>query len=293
MKAIRFIIPAVIVFFSACQEEAAVEVTVTPCDYTISVQADKGDAGTKALDLVSGTPDYLKPYWTNTEKVKVYKGGTLLGTLNVKPDSGEKPSKATLSGTIATEGLAAGDELSLMIPREDWDYSGQTGTLACIEAEYDYAVASVTIAAVNDVNHTVTTTGSASFVNQQSIYRFGFRVSESYIDPKEFSISAAGGNLVQRLNWDGSAWTPVLGGISVTPASASGDHFYYVSLRNGTTAADSYGFVITGSDDALYLATKAIPAQVLETPGNFISAKNINAVQADFSPAGGSTDTAL
>lgn len=293
MKATRFIVPALIVIFSACQKDAAVEVIITGSDYTISIQADKGDAVTKALELVSGTPDYLNAYWVDTETVKVYKGGTLLGTLDVIPEPGEKPSKAILSGTIATEGLAANDVLSLMIPREEWNYNGQAGTLACIESSYDYAVASVTVAAVDDVNHSVTTTGTASFVNQQSIYRFGFKVNDSYIDPKGFTVSSASGGLVQRMNWDGSAWAPVFGNIAVTSASAPGDHFYYVSLRNVTTTDDSYSFVITGPDDALYLASKAIPNSVLDTPGKFISAKNITAVQADFSPAGETTDTAL
>ena len=301
MKAVHFIIPAVAVLLSACLNETDITVVVTPAEeetvtdavYTITVRACKGEGGTKALDLVSGTPDHIDAYWKDTERVKVYKGGTLLGTLDVTPDTGEKPSRATLSGSLETAGLAASDVLTLMIPREDWDYSGQSGTLASIENAFDYAAATVTVSAVDDVNHTISTDGTASFLNQQSIYRLGFKAEENYIDPKSFSVNAAGGKLVQSISWNGSAWTPVYGSLDITPASAPGDHFYYVSIRNESTSADTYGFVITGSDDALYLASKAIPNTVLDAPGKFISAKSITASKPDFSPAEGTTDTAL
>ena len=297
MKATRFIIP-VILLAAACQrmETGApdntenTEVEPTEGVYTLTIAATKGESDTKALDLVSGTPDHLDAYWTNTEKVKVYKDGTLLGTLDVTPDSGSKPTSATLSGPITTAGLAPGDVLTLRIPRESWDYTGQVGTLASIETDYDYATASVTIATVDALNYTVSTTGIANFQNQQSIYRFGFKVGGDYIDPKAFTVSSAAGQLVQNMSWNGSAWAADYGNISVTPASAPGDHFYYVSLRNDQTTDDTYNFTITGSDDVLYMASKAIPASVLASPGNFISAKNINAIKPDFAPASGSVD---
>lgn len=294
MKATRFIIP-VILLAVACQqvEIDTLESPESPESkdntYTLTLQASKGEADTKALDLVSGTPDHLDAYWTDTEKVKVFKDGTLLGTLDVTPGSGTKPTSATLSGPVTTEGLAANDVLMLMIPGENWNYAGQVGTLASIEADYDYATASVTIATVDDVNHTITTTASANFQNQQSIYRFGFKDGENYFDPKDFTVSATGGKLVQSMSWNGSAWTPLYGNIGVTPASAPGDHFYYVSIRNDQTTDDTYSFVITGSDDVLYMATKAIPAAVLDSP-KFISAKSITATKSDFGPAGGGVD---
>lgn len=295
MKATRFIIP-IILLAAACQQ-VEIETPESPKSpeskdntYTLTIQASKGEADTKALDLVSGTPDHLDAYWTDTEKVKVFKDGTLLGTLDVTPAAGEKPTSATLSGTITTDGLAANDVLMLMIPGENWNYIGQVGTLASIEADYDYATATVTIDTVDDGNHTITTTASANFLNQQSIYRFGFKVSGDYIDPKAFTVSAAGGQLVQSMSWNGSAWAPLYGNIGVTPASAPGDHFYYVSIRNDQTTDDTYSFVITGSDDALYMASKGIPGTVLDVPGKFISAKNITATKSDFGPAGGGVD---
>lgn len=255
--------------------------------------ADQGDTGgqTKALDLVSGTPDRLDAYWKNTERVPVFKGDEMLGMLFVAPAEGVKPTSATLSGAITTTDLHENDNLMLMIPRDSWDYTGQPGTLASIETNYDYAVAAVTVDTID--GSLITTTTGASFANQQSIYRFGFKVGGEYIDPKEFQVSASGGQLVQSVSYEGGAWTPLFGPLTVTPASAPGDHFYYVAIRNDHTSDDTYTFTITGSDDALYMASKAIPGSVLDAPGKFISAKNITATQPRFSPSAATTTIAL
>lgn len=251
---------------------------------------DVAGEGTKALDLVSGTPDHLDAYWRNTETVKVYKDGTLLGTLNVTPGEGVKPTVASLSGTITTSGLAVGNELTLLIPRESWDYSGQTGAAPSADGplatNFDYAMATVTIRTI--VGSTVTTT-SATFTNQQSIYRFSFSAG-SALSVKSIIVSAANGQLVRSRAYSGS-WTPTFGSLTVTPTSATAEPLY-ISLRNDSTEADSYSFVITDTNDALYLAYKDIPAGVLDAPGKFISATAIPATQPDFSPASGTTVTA-
>ena len=251
--------------------------------WTLTIQAAK-KVDTKALDL-TGDGSTLNAYWKSTEKVKVYKDGTLLGQLDVTPGDGEKPATATLSGDITVEGLAQGDQLTLMIPREEWAYTGQTGTLAEIESSYDYATATVS---VSEISGQAVTTTAATFQNQQSVYRFGFKSGSDYIGLKSFTVSAAGGKLVQGFSLENNVWTPAYGSLSVVPAATPADFFYYVALRNEQTTADTYSFVMTGSDDALYMATKAIPASVLATPGRFISAKTIEAVKPDFSPESGS-----
>ena len=94
---------------------------------------------------------------------------------------------------------------------------------------------------------------------------------------------------MQSRSLSGSAWTSTYGSITVTPASAPDDHFYYVSLRNEGTAEDTYRFIVIGSNDALYLASKTIPASVLDVPGKFISAKEIAVSQPSFAPAASGT----
>ena len=294
-KLLRFFVP--LMFLAACQQmepEEPIDVPEDPAAradsvWTITIQASKAGADTKALDLVNDGAT-LNAYWRSSEKVIVYKGGTLLGMLDVMPDSGDKPATATLSGSLTTTSLAVDDELSLIIPNDNWDYTGQVGTLASIEDYYDYATATVSVSSISGSS---VTTSAASFANGQSVYRFGFKVSGNYIDPKSFTVSAAGGNLVTGRVLGAGAWSSCFGNLTVTPVSAPTDHFYYVAIRNESTDADTYSFSIIGSDDALYLASKAIPNTVLDAPGKFISAKSVNAILSDFSPAGGSTDTAL
>lgn len=297
MKTKHFIIPTAIILFAACVKEPIPEEIVDPTEektsptevvYTVSIEATKGEAETKALDLVNNGKR-LNTYWGNNEKAKVYKAGTPLGILDVIPNAGEKPTQATLSGSITTSGLAVNDELTLLIPRETWDYTGQNGLLTgsgSIGEKNAYAIATVSVTAIDGNGGAVSTT-NATFHNQQSIYRFGFELSGNYIDPKSFTVSAAGGKLVQTMSWIGSKWTPAYGSISVTSPSAPTDHFFYVSIRNDQTTEDTYNFVITGSDDALYMATKTIPATVLDVTGKFISAKSITVTQPSFAPASG------
>lgn len=297
MKA-RYLIMAVLPFLAiaACQKEALNEpenreprMDGADSVWTLTVQASKG-AGTKALWLdTSSSPDVLKAYWKNTEQVHVFRNGSFIGTLGVAPGEGEKPATATLSGTVSAPGITVGDELLLLLPRQNWDYMGQSGTLATIENNYDYATACVIVGGI--VGNTLTTSNMATFQNQQSVYRFSFTTG-SALSVRDMTLSAANGSLVQSRSYVASAWDAVFGPLTVTPASVTADPLY-VSIRNQSTAADTYNFILTGSDYGLYLATKAIPASVLDTPGQFISAQNIPATQPDFSDAGGTTETAL
>ena len=295
MKARFLIIP--LLLLAACQpvemdqdkqKTVDEEKPLSGSGYTLTIKATKGDPQSKALDL-SSDGNTLGTYWKNTEKVSVYREGTCIGTLDVTPDQGEKPQTATLSGKLK-DGftLAEGDVLTLLLPRETWSYTGQNSTLTgkgSIEDTYDYATATVTI---NELLGTeVTTTADARFQNQQSVYRFGFKEGANWVDIKFFTISAAKGKLAQTVTYQNDAWTSVWGGITVTPAAAPADHFYYVSLRNDATEQDTYSFLITGSDYALYTATKDVPAALLDAPGRFISAKEIAAAKTGFAPASG------
>lgn len=296
MKAKYFVIPAIFLLMAACQKEEQFgednpdpTAEVSDSVFTLTVQASKG-LDTKALWLdTSGSPDVLRAYWKNTEQVQVFHNGSFVGTLGVTPVAGEKPSTATLNGSISAPGLTEGDELLLMLPRQIWDYTGQAGTLASIETTYDYATAALEVSNIS--GSTVITTKQATFQNQQSVYRFSF-TSGDPISVKGMTISSAGGNIVQSRTYEAGAWSNVLGNLTVTPASATTDPLY-VSILNKETSADTYNFILTGSDDALYVASKPIPASVLDVPGKFISATGINASKPDFKPAGGSTDTAL
>ena len=264
---------------AGCQKEDSEVPQTTPeekaelATYKVTISATKG-VDTKALSLDGAT---LNAYWKTTDKVKVYKAGTCIGELSVVPEDGEKPILATLSGDLTADGLSANDALTLLIPRATWDYSGQTGVLTgtgSIEDTYDFGLASVNIVSI--AGNAVTTSG-AMFENQQSIYRFGFKVSGTALSVKQFSVIASSNLLIRNRVWNGSSWASTPGSITVTSQSATSD-LLWASLRNekvGTSSADTYSFTVIGSDNAAYLGEKEIPATVLDKQGRFISAKSV------------------
>jgi len=294
MRASRILIPVLLFIVAACepveqdneyQQTLAEGKKTGGSEYTLTLQATK-TVDTKALDLVNGTR--LNTYWKNTDKVKVFRNGACVGTLNVSCQ-GDRPTTAKLSGSVQIHGLAQGDVLTLLIPREIFDYTGQKGVLtgkATIEDTYDYAIATVTVDSINGT--TVTTTTDAQFENQQSIYRFGFGPSASLV-AQEFTVLSANGKLVTSATYEGNAWTPAYGPITVNPSvpnpiSAS-DNFYYVALQNGSKVADTYSFVIVDNDHKLHLATKEIPADKLGN-GKFLTSTSIDAPAVTFTPSG-------
>ena len=293
MKARFFIIPCIVLAAAACQKEEDKQTENRPerpetGSYTLIVEAVK-DVDTKALELTdNGTA--LDAYWVSGEKVSVYLDGVYKGYLTATPTAA-KSKTATLSGEI--DGISDEATLHLLSPGRDdqkWDYTGQTGAAPTPDGDlskrFDYALATVT---VNSVSGTTITTTGATFTNQQSIYRLGFRLDSqdgNYVDPVDFTITASGNTIAQSFSYQNNAWTPVLGkSLSVTtPTTKPSDHFYYLSILNQNTSTDEdYSFILTGSNSSLYMGHKVVGSTLL-VPGKFISAKNIVVSQSRFAP---------
>ena len=258
--------------------------------YTLIVEASKG-ADTKALSLDGST---LNAYWADDEKVAVYLDGAYKGQLTATPD-GVKSTKATLAGTLeSVSGVVENSVLTLLYPRAEWDYTGQDGEApsddGTLATKYDYAAATVTVASVDGGSKTITTTGGASFANQQSMYRFGFKVGGAgdQIAIKSFTVTSDNNALVRSRTWSGGDWTDTPGSITVTAASTL--TLPYASLRNtrvGSGNGDTYSFSVIGSDDALYLGSKDIPSLVMDKHGKFISAPSISVTKPALAAPGG------
>ena len=252
--------------------------------YAITIVAERNDGPqTKGLELGNGTGEadftLLKSIWKSGEEVKVYLDTDCIGTLTATPDGGDA-HRATLSGTVTTTGIVANTTtLTLLTPRDAWDYTGQVGKLLLtddavnsIEKKYHYTAATnVLVTAVDGSN---ITTADALFANQQSIYRLSFRydngATKTAITTKSVTISAANGHLVQSQAVGGAATE---GPISATLAAASADPFF-VALRNGDEAnAEALTFTVVDNTGVTYRGTKGIPAEY-KPNGTFVSVKN-------------------
>ena len=265
------------------EEEPATETVQT---MTLTVEATKGEA-TKALSLEGTT---LTPYWVAGEKVAVYKAGTKIGTLTATP--GSPNTSATLSGTVTTAGLSEGETINLIFPGRDdgkWTYLGQDGSAPSEDGNlaslFDYAKADVEISTIDTEAGKITIDGTAAFKNQQSVFRFGFKVGGAG-DPvkvKSFTVSAEQDQLATAVSF--SDFSSTHGAVSVESAATVDGNLYYLSLRNDNTAtADVLSFsVIRDSDSALLEGTKNIPVAALGN-GKYLTA-NVSVTQKALAPA--------
>ena len=169
--------------------------------WTLKVQVSKA----KALG-VSGSEVYA--YWKDNEKVAVYLDGAKLGSLVAT--AGSPSTRATLVGNISRPaGLAVNSSLTLLFPGRDdneWTYVGQDGSAPSEDGTmatlFDYSTASLNVDAIDEGTHTITASVTNGFTNQQSVYRFGFKVggAGSAIAVKSFIISSrsTGGGVYSR-----------------------------------------------------------------------------------------------
>ena len=277
------------------EEPAPQELARDNGSWILSLEASKELPATKALELDSEGAT-LNAYWKDGETVAVYFNEKLLGTLEAKA-TGDKSATATLSGKLdKVDGLSVNSALTLLFPRSTWDYTGQTGAApsatGSLATNYDYATASVTVKTLDTYAKAITTT-SASFTNEQSIYRFGFLVdgAGSAISVKEFSVGASDDRLVQSRTYASGAWTSTYGPISVHQPSSPDGNLYYLAIRNEntyTSQAEPYSFLLVDGNDALYSGDKNIPGGKLGN-GNFISAKTVSVSQVQLTPKGNHT----
>jgi len=205
--------------FVACtNDDNIIDETQQPANgkYTMTINASKGDgATTRALTLSGKT---LSATWATTENVYVKKGSDwATGSLNPQADG----ATATLKGELSGITIAENDVLTLQFPKSgDITYDGQLGTLADIEANFDYATASVTVASISASGNINPEAATTTFTNQQAIVKF------TLIDKADGTTSLSATQLVVS---DGT------NSYTVTPASATSEIYVAIPGFSGQT----------------------------------------------------------
>ena len=265
--------------------------------WAVSIRAEKEVPGqaeneimTKGLAIVGdseASTTVLQSIWKADEPVEVYLDGAHIGTLTATPDPTDA-HWATLSGSVTTTDITPGTStLTLLTPRQDWDYTGQVGRLLLlddpnhpretnrsIEKKYHYTMAENVL--VTAASNGTITTDKASFANQQSIYRLSFRFQHNgagdkfSITAKRIWITAADGGLVQTRALNGSS---VTGTIEVLLDNASENPFFVALRNNNTATAEDLKFKVMDNEGITYYGTKNIPA-AYKPNGTFVSMKN-------------------
>ena len=176
--------------------------------YTMTVNATMGDNGTngsnRALAL-DGTA--LKVKWAGTDQVAVFPEDWSWTPLGMLTAAASETGSTTLTGDL-TGSVAVSDNLHLLFPRAEWSYTGQKGILLSdensIEKKYDYALADVEVAAID--NSHITTTANANLTSQQAIVKFILKNKEggAALAAENLTISAASNKLVTKKGYRGT-----------------------------------------------------------------------------------------
>lgn len=230
----------------ACSEKNLNVVEEIPeFTYSVSVDATKGEgadtvASTRALSLDGSI---LNASWLTSENVYVQKGSTW-ATGSLSPIS--NGTTAVLKGqvTVAGSPIEAGNTLFLQFPKSGAPvYSGQLGTLEDIEANFDYATATVTVSDVNGETGILTTT-AANFVNQQAIVEFVLtnRSTDAAQNVETLTITAGGNEITvgpdSATNDLYVAIPGFSGGVFTLEATNGSNDFYYTNASFPYTIAN-------------------------------------------------------
>ena len=285
-----------------------------PKTYTMTITASKGDDATTRALTIDGTT--LNATWTVDDKIKVMKRRemqgnvdyALLGTLSATTVSTDRLT-ATFTGSFtdanvsAAGGLATGDKLLLGYPGDHlgnstsafvFNYNGQDGTLGTLASDYDYCMTTtsksdmVTVASVD--GGVVTTSGTASFTNQQAIVRFTLTGSDGTtpVCPTSLDITAVG--LVQSVALPESGGTsianPTEQTLTLTPSGTT--NVIYAALR-GISGRDVTLDATTSSGSILHYTKSGVTF----TNGKYytinvkMSNTNLAALTADYTAQDG------
>lgn len=265
------------VFMVSCMKEARVVEEQKQIDevkaYTMTVEATKGSLS-KGLEF-SGT-GALNVKWYDTDQVAVFPedwSSTPLGTLTA---AASETGSTTLTGNL-TGSVNVNDNLNLLFPRGEWDYTGQKGILLSdensIEKKYDYATAQVT---VNSVVGTTITTDAANLTSQQAIVKFTIKnkATDAALNVTALKISANGGKLVQgreMLSPTPEGYEAVTGPANYLyiELSEKASHYFYVAGNNSSyfDVDDEFGtggYKVVDGKYLYRLKTNKSVSQILE-----------------------------
>ena len=233
MKARRFLnlimASLVAMAYTSCSNSDDVIDTPDPIvkTYTMTVDAQKGSNGTRALSLEGST---LNSTWTEGDAADVYKGENKIGTLTAQSTGANTSLKGTLSGD-----LNVNDNLTLKYLSAD--YNSQDGTLTgtakSIDKVCDYSTATVTVSGIAGGNISTT---NANFANQQAVIKFTLKNADgaSLGNPTAFSVT------------DGTS-TVTLSDIPAETYTTNGNGVLYVAFpASGASATITLSATVSG-----------------------------------------------
>ena len=263
---------AMAALLSACRKEMPVQEPLPEDNgsgWTVAIAATiGGDASTRVLAEDPVTHNLIASFETTGNIYVFNQTKNFVDPALLHPD--KDGATALLTGTLTKE-YDEGDVLVLCYNSDKdglFSYKGQKGTLA---TAVDFAQAEITVSAEDAAGKTIT--GSAAFVNIQSIFGFNFTDGSLTVPAKAVEISTAEADLVSILRtYRATPYVPAVmhGNISLVadnPVSGT----VYAALRNDNEADDTYRFYVNDGAGHLYSGEKSAPAGKIVN-GKFYSA---------------------
>ncbi len=229
---------------TGCSNEEELASQAPSMTYKATVIASKGNIeGLESLDqdtraiFVGGNTNRFATLWDKGDVVKVYKNGAEVGTLSLNDAANEQyqgTKDAYLSGTL-TGSFAAGDEVELYLPSKERSYTGQTGSINSLSANYTFQTTKVKVA---EVSGSTITLEKANMTHRQAYLKLRVRdENDKLLHPSLVTISAItdDGNanrIVTSVAADGTV--NEYGDIVITPAIDYGEYpsELYVAILN-------------------------------------------------------------
>ena len=229
---------------TGCSNEEELASQTPSMTYKATVIASKGNIeGLESLDqdtraiFVGGNTNRFATLWDKGDRVKVYKSGVEVGTLSLDDAANEQyqgTKDAYLSGTL-TGSFAAGDEGELYLPSKERSYTGQTGSINSLSANYTFQTTKVKVA---EVSGSTITLEKANMTHRQAYLKLRVRdENDKLLHPSLVTISAItdDGNanrIVTSVAADGTV--NEYGDIVITPAIDYGEYpsELYVAILN-------------------------------------------------------------
>ena len=222
--------------------------------YYMSVEATKGsdEGAARATRALTYSDGELHSSWSTNDNVflRDYDSNLQFASL-LKPSN--DGSIAWLNGTVTPSAdipnTGVPISVTLISPRKDWSYVGQSGTIKDINDKYDYATTPVLINSVT-ANEIDAASGKVDFQKEQAIVQFTLlnKNNNAALNPSSLRISASGLKTGET----------AIGDITITPAPNGNTNVIYAALR-GINDISGTKVTLTATDEnnKTYIYNKA------------------------------------
>ncbi len=223
---------AVAALLPSCSNEEDMVSKEASQTWTVSVIATKDSIEGEWTDeqdtrsvFVGGNTARFATLWDKNDEVHVYKDGSEVGILSLNDAANEQyqgTKDAYLSGTL-TGSFAVGDEVELYLPSKSRSYTGQTGSINSLSANYSYQMQKVKVDVVNGTNITLR---KANMAHRQAYVRLILMDEDgNRLHPSQVTLSASStseNQLVTSVGADGTTMT--YGDIVINPVKENGEY---------------------------------------------------------------------